>query len=131
MSRISRHLTYAFGVVYRAARVAQARDIGPAAAGSLQIVTSRTGGAVTIKARGELDIATAPRLAGVVNDDSVLLAAAVLLDLSAVTFVDSSGLHALIAIHEALGNRLQIAPGAACLRVARLAGVADQLPLAS
>jgi anti-sigma B factor antagonist len=54
-------------------------------------------GATVIAVAGEIDMATAPELANVLNDfaqDSVLV------DLSAVTFIDSSGLAALSVAHQ-------------------------------
>jgi anti-anti-sigma factor len=55
-----------------------------------------------VAAVGEVDMANAPSLAEYLvqfaNGD-------VILDLSAVTFIDSSGLHALVAAHKRLGLR--------------------------
>jgi anti-anti-sigma factor len=79
---------------------------------------------------GELDIATAPdlrrQLARDLADDAVL----VVVDLSALTFIDSCGLHALLDACENLNGRLRLIPSEPCMRLFDIAGVTDRLPLA-
>lgn len=77
---------------------------------------------------GELDIATVPELSPHVTaaDDGD----AVILDLAAVTFIDSTGLRLLIEAHAALGERLRIVPSPACERLFEITGVRDRLPIA-
>jgi anti-sigma B factor antagonist len=82
-----------------------------------------------IAVSGELDIASAPRLRDVcarpVHDGGVL----VVLDLTGVTFLDSTGLHALIDAHETPGERLRIVVGPAAARVIDIAQLRDRLPI--
>ena len=95
----------------------------------LQINGRRTGTTVRITASGEIDIATAPRLREYASRHLADDAEIVVLDLTDITFIDSSGLHALLqaAAHE--GNRLRIMPSPACLRLIDIASVRDRLPL--
>jgi len=76
---------------------------------------------------GELDIATAsvlsPHVTGRDGGDAVVL------DLAAVTFIDSTGLRLLIEAHAALGERLRIVPSPACERLFEITGVRDRLPI--
>src|SRR6185436_11151109 len=74
----------------------------------LSLNVSRSNGSTVVAVAGEIDMATAPELANVLNDfaqDSVLV------DLSAVTFIDSSGLATLANAHTRMssaGGRLAI-----------------------
>ena len=68
---------------------------------------------------GELDMATAPALTEAVAP-SVAGGGAILLDLGAVTFIDSMGVHALMEISHALGDRGCILVHGAQPRVRRL-----------
>lgn len=98
-----------------------------------QIATAEEGeGRTRISVHGELDIATADELerelrAAVSCGDAVL-------DLRAVSFMDSSGLRALlVASREAreAGRRLLVLPGSGqVLRVIEMAHVAEHLELA-
>jgi anti-sigma B factor antagonist len=81
---------------------------------------------------GELDLATAPQLQHVLDDRSAE-AGAVVVDLSAVEFVDSSGLRLLVVELrrcESEGRRFAVVPGAGeARRVIELSGLATHLPL--
>jgi anti-anti-sigma factor len=59
---------------------------------------------VRVSACGELDLSTAPQLAEVLRHE-IDLGRDVLLDLSAVSFIDSSGLHAIISAAHAARSR--------------------------
>jgi anti-sigma B factor antagonist len=59
---------------------------------------------VRVSVCGELDLSTAPKLADVLRHQ-VGLGHDVLLDLSAVSFIDSSGLHAIISAARAAGSQ--------------------------
>ena len=62
--------------------------------GALKLELDRRGNAAVIYASGEIDLATAPELEAVLAR-AIRRSAMVRLDLSEVTFMDSSGIHAL------------------------------------
>jgi anti-anti-sigma factor len=70
--------------------------------GSLTIATDEHGGGWTLRLAGELDMATAPQLVGMLQTEKP-----VVIDLRGLTFLDSSGLSAL----------LKISTSCACLRL--------------
>jgi len=82
---------------------------------------------------GELDLATAPRLErafdAVLNDRG---AETIVVDLTELSFFDSTGVHLLLRMHAAChdGDRLRIINGSrAVARVLDLAGVCARLPI--
>jgi anti-anti-sigma factor len=86
-------------------------------------------GTVRLVARGELDIATAPSLVAALDDGVIGDSAVVVLDLSGVTFMDSTGVRALLGAYDKLGERLRILASAPCQRVLAVTGLTDRLPL--
>lgn len=71
---------------------------------------------VLVRAGGELDILTAPRLSQQLDRAEAIVVppAPVVLDLTGLTFLGSAGLSVLMAHHErclALGSQLRIVPG--------------------
>jgi anti-anti-sigma regulatory factor len=60
---------------------------------------------------GELDIASAAELVSCFARDGFGDAETVLLDLSGVTFIDATGLHALLKVHTDLQGRLRCSHG--------------------
>jgi anti-anti-sigma regulatory factor len=68
---------------------------------------------------GALDSAAAPALLESVNLNA--RGDYVILDLATVTFIDSSGVLALITIRERFGDRLRIIPNPSAIRLFRLA----------
>ena len=80
---------------------------------------------------GDIDIATAPRVLETCTD--LIHATEVELDLTAVTFMDSSGLHCLLTVVDELrasGASVRIsAVSPSVARVAKLAGVTEHLEL--
>lgn len=102
----------------------------------LGVVTEQVPGGWVVEVSGEVDLHTAPQLRA--SLDSAVVAAtqadgvAVLVDLSDVGFMDSTGLGELVGAHRALerhGSRLHLAVGNE--RVARLlsiTGLDDVLP---
>jgi anti-sigma B factor antagonist len=71
---------------------------------------------VVVRAGGDLDILTAPRLSAQLDlaEAIVVPPAPVVLDLTGINFLASAGLSVLMAHHErcrALGSRLEILPG--------------------
>ena len=60
------------------------------------IHTGQAGDDTSIVVRGELDLSTSPALAAALEDAAATGAGSVTLDLSAVTFIDSSALRVLV-----------------------------------
>jgi anti-sigma B factor antagonist len=93
------------------------------------------GFAVTIRAVGELDMAAAGLLSAEFDRAMESSAGDVTVNLSAVTFMDSTGLSALLRAHAALGaldRRLVVhAPAPAATRTFELTGLQDTFRLAS
>ena len=72
---------------------------------------------------GELDVATAPSLADVLNQAPA--SAPIILDLAGVTFMDCTGLHPILNAHRdaaARGTPLLLVPTTAITRLLRLTG---------
>ena len=90
-------------------------------------------GTATVAIGGELDLSTIARLEGALLEQ-VTQRPAVLVDLSALTFIDSSGIGVLI---QALKNgngipmHILIGPGSQVERVFRIAGLYEALPVFS
>ncbi len=84
--------------------------------------------AVVVRVRGELDLSTSPELAAALASDGAK-ASTVLLDLSAVTFLDSSAIGMLVASGTELasaGQRLQIGPRSVIVhRVLEITGLSE------
>jgi anti-anti-sigma factor len=82
---------------------------------------------------GDLDIATAPKLLerarGILDGSSPGATEPVVIDLSAVEFIDSSGLHAVLALCDELEGRVAVVAGAACMRLFALVGATDRIPI--
>jgi anti-anti-sigma factor len=83
-----------------------------------------------ITVTGELDLVSASRLSELCSSPADADVGNVLLDLSGVTFVDSSGIHALISAYEIYSNQLRIIASLEVLRMVDLCGLRDSLPLA-
>ncbi len=98
----------------------------------LSIRSEREGDTYRVLAVGELDIATVGMLEkAVLNiEDS---APVILLDLSGLSFIDSTGLRLVIDLSERYGgatNRLQILAGSSAVeRLLDIAGLRGRLPL--
>lgn len=97
----------------------------------LRLVVENRNGDVFIRAVGELDMSSAPSLTAAAKDaigDGYRL---LLLDLSGLSFLDSTGLSALLAIHRKAeardGHAAIIAPSANALRVLEMLGVEQVL----
>jgi len=94
---------------------------------SFDIDSRRTGTTIRIAARGELDIASAPLLRDHVGDAAD--AEIVLLDLAGITFIDSTGLHALLDAVAAGHGRVRVVASPVCMRLFEITGVLDRIPL--
>jgi anti-anti-sigma factor len=88
----------------------------------LAVVHDRNGPRVVV--HGELDLASAPRLLACVRDE--LRGTRVTLDLSGVTFLDSSGLHVLAQLTCRDGARI-VSSSERVRRIAELTGLTDVL----
>lgn len=69
------------------------------APGDLTIRASRDGGALVLALYGELDLATSPLLTRKLEMVASMRPARVVIDLSGLQFLDSTGLHALITVY--------------------------------
>ena len=97
--------------------------------GAFEIEREQYGTIVQILVAGELDLASAPVLYHQLVREQRDGADAIVVDLSGVTFIDSSGLQALLAAHENDGERLRIILSPAASRLVDLAGLRDTLPI--
>lgn len=94
--------------------------------GQLTIEVMPDGDVLTLRLRGEFDLASVPAV-----DEAVLAARTIprrlIIDLSELTFIDSSGIHLLLRTQRHVGGRLSLRPGPpAVQRVLALTKVADQ-----
>ena len=100
---------------------------------AFQITTASHDGTTQVEVVGELDIATAPELERELTAVVAAPGGDIVLDLRSVTFIDSSGLRAvLVASRSAVdaSRRLIVVPGdGQVLRVIQLARVEDRLDL--
>jgi len=97
----------------------------------MSVSTTRTDSGGRVAVAGEVDCSTAPQMGACI--DSLLAAAPreVVVDLTAVTFLDSAGLHALVTAHaraEEAGVRLRVLVATrAALRPIQVTGLWDVL----
>ncbi|HEV7805948.1 MAG TPA: STAS domain-containing protein [Solirubrobacteraceae bacterium] len=102
--------------------------------GSLSICSQRDGDTHTIGVDGEIDIASAGHVEQELMHVEATDAREILLDLSALKFIDSTGIRMLVmaeARSRADSNRLQLRrPPDSVLRVLRIAGIEERLPFA-
>ena len=86
----------------------------------------------TLVLRGELDLASAPSLARALAHVPMDSSTSVVLDLRALTFIDSTGVCAMLVIHTLCAERgcgLSLVPGGSQVqRVFELCGLLDRLP---
>lgn len=95
----------------------------------LNLEHSRDNDKARIAASGELDIYSAPKLSDVIDAYVDAGATEVVLDLSGITFLDSTGLSAFLAAHQRLesqGGKLVLeGPGAQITRMFDLTGLTE------
>src|SRR4051794_28378505 len=105
----------------------------PAGAPPLDVKVTPASHGATVSIAGELDIATVPRVREALASPVVAGAEAVVVDLTEVSFMDSTGLAALLELQRALtarGGRLAIAcPEGPARLLLDVTGVADKLEL--
>jgi anti-anti-sigma factor len=91
----------------------------------------REGTIWVLRARGELDVATAPKLASAIDAAIDAGARDVMLDLDAVTFLDSSGIREIVRGRKALqeqGGRLTVdGASGAVQQVLEVSGLLESL----
>jgi anti-sigma B factor antagonist len=100
----------------------------------LKIDTVGRDGSLVVVVQGELDIATAPWLDDALTEARATQAARIVVDLQAVSFIDSSGLRVLIkhAHTDGPGARVRLTKGSPqAQRVFELSGTLDYLPFVS
>jgi anti-sigma B factor antagonist len=99
----------------------------------LWVTTRRTHEGLILRPNGEIDLATVGDLDEALRAAEATGAATIVVDLEAVTMLDSTGLRCLVSAHERsleAGWELRIRPGSDHLRrLFELAGLADRLPL--
>jgi len=92
--------------------------------------TSR-GGVDVLSVEGEIDVATAPRLLAALNDAVSEAVRSVIIDLTSVGFMDSTGLALLINAHRRLSRRDKgfavVCPAGPLWRVFELTDMVDTL----
>ncbi|MEV8513521.1 STAS domain-containing protein [Dactylosporangium sp. NPDC051484] len=94
--------------------------------------TPAADGTVTVTASGELDMITAPDLINVLRKAIHRHGPRVDLDLTGVTFMDSTGLQVLVAANTDVGGGLRITgTSPAVYRLLRLTGVLEEFGLPS
>jgi anti-sigma B factor antagonist len=92
------------------------------------------GDATIVRVVGELDVASAPLLDDALEKAEATDVSVIAIDLTGVSFIDSTGLRALLEAHgrdtrHARAGRLQITGGSPqAQKLFRLAGVLDKLP---
>jgi anti-sigma B factor antagonist len=101
----------------------------------LWVNTRRAPNTVILEPNGEIDLATVGDLDDALRAAEARGPATIVVDLAAVSMLDSSGLRCLVSAHERsleAGREFLIRPGTARLRrLFEVAGLADRLPLAS
>ena len=89
----------------------------------MSVTVSVNGAVTTARLAGEIDTYTVPDVRAAFEEIAVAPGAAVVVDLRAVTFLDSSGLGAIIGLYHrvvAADARLQLVCGEITLRLVRL-----------
>lgn len=90
-------------------------------------------GAPGVLVRGDVDIATAPRLTHAVDEAIRGTRGVFVIDLCEVTFLDSSGVHMLVRARALLGREdrdlVVICPPGPARRTFEVTGLADLMPL--
>ena len=79
-----------------------------------------------VQVRGDLDLATAPQLESIFDEPDGHVA----LDLAKVRFIDSTGLRALVRIHERQERVVLVAPSPVVQRLLSLTHMTDAFPVA-
>jgi anti-sigma B factor antagonist len=98
---------------------------------SLAVERSRVDGYELLAVEGELDIATAPRMIAALNESFARLDLPLIVDLSNVDFMDSTGLALMMNAYRRVKRRGQgfaiVCPGGPISRVFEIADMVDSL----
>lgn len=95
----------------------------------LEVSVERTGTTVQVAVRGEVDISTVEQLRQRISRELAADGEILLIDLTEVSFIDSSGLRAILEAAALAPERVRVIPGPVALRLFTITGVADRLPL--
>ncbi len=107
-----------------------ARRTGGLVAGRFAIAYQRRGTIACLRPSGELDLATAPQFRDAYARAQEGEPEVLLIDLADVTFIDSTGLHALLDAHtHDEHHRLRIILSPAAARLIDLVKLRDRLPI--
>ena len=102
-----------------------------AAVNPLVVERSRVDGYELLAVEGEFDIATAPRMISALNEAFASLERPLVVDLSSVDFMESTGLALLMNAHRRVRRRGQgfaiVCPGGPISRVFEIADMVDSL----
>jgi len=90
---------------------------------------AQEGERVVLTVRGEIDMATEPRLRAAL--ERAAGASEVRVDLTAVEFMDSSGLNALVSAHHAPARLVVVCPPGAARRALEISGLVNVLNVVS
>jgi len=97
---------------------------------SFPITSEHTTEGYRLAPAGELDIATVPMLESAFEElEQADGAATIVLDLSGVTFIDSTGLQLLLRISERASGRIELIGSPALDRLLEITGLRPRLPL--
>jgi len=97
---------------------------------SFSVHTERNGGTVRLKPSGELDIAAVADFDRSFDEAVEQAPDAIVVELSQVTFIDSSGLRALLLLAERYKGNLSMTLGSPAVeRIIEITGTRVQLPL--
>ena len=99
----------------------------------MQIDTRVSDGIAVVSVAGELDIQSSPELAAHLNAPEASAAAHLIVDLTGVSFLDSSGLGTLVAVNRAVtarGARMTLAgPRSNIDRILRISRMSEIIPV--
>jgi anti-sigma B factor antagonist len=98
----------------------------------LDLESQVDGDVATVIVRGEIDVASAPRLREVLHDLVQADTKRIVLDCQGLEFLDSSGIGLLVATRKLLGDSgelVLVSPPAHVRKVLELTGVAEELVL--
>jgi anti-sigma B factor antagonist len=119
--------------MYKPVQPADSRVTHVTELGVLTLRSKRDGDVHVIELSGELDLAGAPEVERELRRVEATDVDAIIVDLAALDFMDSSGIRLLVMAHRRSlwdsGRIVLRRPSAAVLRVLEIAGIAELLPI--